>query len=387
MKQLFPFALNRKEPARKITDVGKHTYKVDGNDIIDLQSGNYSFILGFDNHELIDTVADKMKTDPFARFSMTNDSVLELNDKLGVISGYDSVFYSLSGSDAVETAIRACQLYHRKSERKHIIAYEESYHGSTYLTASLTGMEVFSHRLKEIPIENIHHIPQDNNPQTLLDKIDEIGGDNILAIVKEPVSWQSGLKPTSQEYYNTIREVCTQFDILFVLDEICTGICKTGEWFGFQRFDIDADIVCIGKGLTGGYFPLSATMFNEKVTKKLESTYLVNGWTHTPSMAGVHSANYVIDYIHKNDLAHRAYEIEEWTKQDFTGRHVGCFLAIDVSDMDTMQNAIDKMEKSGLLVTGYRYDPILRYAFPLNITKETYDRAIKQHAAAGIDLS
>jgi putrescine aminotransferase len=383
MKQLFPFALNKKEPPRYISTFDKFSYTLDGNEIFDAQSGNYSFTLGFNRDDIIDEIAARMKFRPFARFSMTNDAVIELNNLLGEITNddFDSVFYSLSGSDAVETAVRAAKLYHRKNKkRKYIISYLDSYHGSTHLTSSLTGMDVFSHRLPEYPESFVHHIPQDNDPQTLIDKIEELGPENILAIVKEPVSWQSGLKPTSKYYYNILRDLCTQHDIVFILDEIATGIGKSGEWFAYQRLGIEPDIMCIGKGLTAGYSPLSATLFSRKLHLSVDKTYFVNGWTQSPSMSGVYAAIATINRIRDEGLVHAAYNIEDWQydvykKLDVESfRIFGAFGAVDVSNMDQMHDIVARLEKNGVLVTGYRYDPIIRFVFPINIDKSTFNK-------------
>lgn len=382
MKQLFPFALNKKEPARNITEFDNFSYVVDGKTIYDAQSGNYSFNIGFRQHQIIDNVAEKMKENPFARFSMTNKYVEKLNQKLDKITdGYfKSIFYSLSGSDAIETAVRAAELYHRKDKkRKHIISYLDSYHGSTRLAASLTGMNVFSHRLSQYPQEYVHHIPQNNNIDTLLDKVMEIGPENILAIVKEPVSWQSGLAPTSPFYYSTLRDVCTHFDIVFILDEIATGMCKSGDWFAYQRMGIEPDIMCIGKALTSGYFPLSATLFSEKLHLSVDKTYFVNGWTQSPSMAGVYSALETIDYMESDDLRYRGLELEKWQSDHYRNwnlkdyRVFGSYGACFVRNMDEMGNMVSDLEEAGVLVTGYRYDPIIRYAFPINIDKYTFE--------------
>jgi len=386
MKQLFPFALNKKEPARNISKFNKFSYVIDGKEIYDAQSGNYSFQLGFKQDLLIDKVATMMKHNPFARFSMTNFHVQDLNNQLGRITNndFESVFYSLSGSDAIETAVRAAELYHRKDKkRKHIISFLDSYHGSTRLTSSLTGMNVFSHRLSQYPEEFVHHIPQDNNPQTFIDKVNEIGPENILAIVKEPVSWQSGLLPTSSLYYSTIRDICTQFDIIFILDEIATGMGKSGDWFAYQRLGIEPDIMCIGKGLTSGYFPLSATLFAKKIHRKLDKTYFVNGWTQSPSMAGVYAALATINLIETHGLYNRGMELEKWQSEYYKEwklekyRVFGAFGACYVRDMDEMGNIVSRLEDAGVLVTGYRYDPIIRFVFPINIDKNTFDKIMR----------
>lgn len=383
MKQLFPFALNKKEPPRYVSDFDDFSYMLNGQDLYDAQSGNYSFSLGFKQDAIVDFVCQEMKKLPFARFSMTNYSVEYLNILLKEITQnyFGSVFYSLSGSDAVETAVRAAKLYHRKDKkRKHIIAYKDSYHGSTHLTASLTGMEVFSHRLPEYPEAFVHHIPQDNDPATLLNKIEELGGENILAIVKEPVSWQSGLKPTSEHYYSILRDACTQHNIVFILDEIATGMGKSGEWFAMQRLRIKPDIMCIGKGLTSGYFPLSATLFSQEFHKSVDKTYFVNGWTQSPSMAGVYAAIKTIEIIKHEQLKSRSYEIEQWQYDAYHSwdvksfRIFGAFGAVDVSSMEDMQNIVKELEDQGVLITGYRYDPILRFVFPINIDKATFNK-------------
>jgi adenosylmethionine-8-amino-7-oxononanoate aminotransferase len=374
MKQLYPFAVLKQTRGNQITEFTEFGYTLNGVEYQDTQSGNINFSLGYYQDHIIDYVAERMKELPFARRQDTNPAVDELNDLLGQIAPeYQSVSYALSGSDALETAIRAAHLYHIDSpNRKYIISYDNSYHGSTYITSKLTGNSVFD-KLGDMDI--VHIIPDYDDISVLEAKLEELGAENVLAVIKEPFTWQQKLARQSDKYYTQLQEICNNSNIVLISDEVGTGMCKTGEWFAYQRLPYVPDIICAGKSVTSGYFPLSFSMFNGKLTRKLSKSQFLCGWTHSPSMAGVYSAIATINSIKEQKLQNRAYEIETWMKTAFSEMDVAESDAVGVFGFITPKNAsavMAKMQEYGVYSDPDPWNHIT-FCFPLNIDKEWFD--------------
>lgn len=287
MKQLFPFSINEPLPPVKqiksITDYG--FINSDGKEIIDLGLGSSGcFPLGFRRFDLIDRVTSRLKENPFCQsdFVTSNEISVELSEKLFSLSnGYHPV-YSLSGSDAIEGAIKMSLMYH-KGIRKKIIGFKDSYHGSTYMSASVSGSnyitDMFGQHSDCVIID--------------YDQLDQID-DSTAAVIIETCSWQGGLNNLGSNFFQTLRNVCDSTGALLVIDDIAFCAGKTGTIFGFQNYNVDPDIFCIGKGITGGYFPLSATLCNKKVSEVIKPQFLMHGFSYSFPMAGMIS---VLEYL------------------------------------------------------------------------------------------
>ena len=281
MTQLFPFSLNNPAPNIKhidhITDYG---FISDGRDILDLGlGGSGCFPLGFKRTDIIEAVTLGTNTMPFCQsdFATTNTAVDKLSQQLFELSGGFDVIYSLSGSDAVEGAIKIAKMYNNK--RHKIIGFENSYHGSTFMSSSVSGSTYFTDTFGRHPDCQIITYADLNN-------ID----DTTLAVVIETCSWQNGLIPHTPEFWLELRQQCTDVGALLIIDDIafCNG--KTGTYFGWQVTGIVPDLFCIGKGITGGFFPLSATLINQRVSDKIRSQILLHGFTYSFPMPGILSA-------------------------------------------------------------------------------------------------
>jgi len=285
MKQLFPFSINDPlPPVKNIKEVTPYGFiDSNGKDVIDLGLGSSGcFPLGFKRTDILERVTEKLKDLPFCQsdFVTANSATIELSNKLYNLSGGFYPMYSLSGSDAVEGAIKLVQLYW-KGKRKTIVGFRDSYHGSTFMSASVSGSDYLTDTFGRHP---------DCKTISGLNEINT----NTAAVIIETCSWQAGLNNLGNEFFKHLRQICDDTGTLLIIDDIAFCAGKTGTIFGFQTFDIKPDIFCIGKGITGGYFPLSATLCNQQVADVVKLETLLHGFSYSFPMAGILS---VLEYL------------------------------------------------------------------------------------------
>lgn len=300
-KLIFPYAVNSSQPIRNIAEYTEFGFLENGQELLDLSLGNCGcFPLGFKRHDIIDRVTEQMKDMSFCsgEFYTTNPAVLELSERLYNMSGgYRSVF-SLSGSDAIEGALRLAQLYNGRNK---FLGFRKSYHGSTYLSSSVSDATYMTDFFGKDP----RCIVSDYN-------LDSITND-LCAVVIETSSWQNGLYNPGKEFWKGLREECTRKNIVLIVDDIAMCGGKTGSFFGWTGV-VEPDIFTMGKALTGGYFPLSATMVSEKVFEVVKDTVFCHGFSYSFSLSGIYSTLAYLDVLEKekildnhNNLSNQAY--------------------------------------------------------------------------------
>jgi adenosylmethionine-8-amino-7-oxononanoate aminotransferase len=296
-KLIFSYVLNRDvNDLRSITNYTKFGFVEQNKDLIDLGLGNCGcFLLGYNRTDIIDTVADKMKTLPTCtgEFRVVNEPVVELAERLyNMSSGYRSIF-ALSGSDALEGAIRVAHMYHVQlnQPRQHIIGFVGSYHGSTFMTSSVSGSSYITDYYGR---HNFCHTVN-YDLQELESKIQSLNS-NVSCIVIESCSWQAGLFDLGSEFFAALRQLCNKYNILLIVDDIAMCGGKTGSFFGFHK-EAEPDIFCLGKGFTGGYYPLSACMVSPKVYEQTQHQMLMHGFTYSFSVSGIYSTLAYLDIL------------------------------------------------------------------------------------------
>lgn len=283
MKQLFPFIVN--EPLttliKSVSEMTKYGYIDNGVDILDLSLGSCgSFPLGYKRTDIIEHVNKEMQSMPFCPgdFATTNKFVNELSEKLYNLSGGFYSLYSLSGSDSIEGAAKLVHMYHYKNKHKNkIIGFKNAYHGSTYMSTSVGGFKsmtgYFGRHPECIDIE-YHEIEQ---------HID----DNTKAVFIETISWGNNLQPLDVDYYKRLRQLCDMHDVLLVVDDIAFCGGKAGSILGYTKLDIQPDIFTLGKGISGGYYPLAVVLCNQKVADVVKPQFLLHGFTYSFPMPGI----------------------------------------------------------------------------------------------------
>lgn len=240
---------------------GVYLYDIDGKRYLDFASGIGVFALGYHNQEYNDAL--KAQIDKLLHTSnyYYNVPAIEAAKKLKEISGMDRVFFTNSGAEAVEGAIKAARKYAYLKDGKtdhEIIAMNHSFHGRTMGALSVTGTPKYREAF-EPGIGNIRFADL-NDLESVLCRIT----DKTCAVLFETVQGEGGIHPVSEEFLRGVKALCEERDIILILDEIQCGMGRTGEYFAWQRYGIKPDIMVSAKALGCGV-PVGAFLMNEKV--------------------------------------------------------------------------------------------------------------------------
>jgi adenosylmethionine-8-amino-7-oxononanoate aminotransferase len=256
----------------------------EGKRYIDGLSGVFAVSLGHGNDEIIDAIVAQHRRLSFSSPIMTTtDRALELAAALIRVAGgrYDVVKQLSSGSEATEAALKMARQYHRQSgspERYKTISFYRSYHGATMGALTSTGWPQLRTPYEPFLTGGVHaHAPIPGSCRActgsctlgclaqLRDVIEHEGPRTVSAIIVEPVMLTAGVHALTDDYLQGLRALCDETGVLLIFDEIVTGFGRLGAWFAAEQAGVWPDILCVGKGLTSGYAPLSAVLLTEKV--------------------------------------------------------------------------------------------------------------------------
>jgi 4-aminobutyrate aminotransferase len=273
----YPFAIERGEGAR--------VWDVDGNEYVDFAAGIAVTATGHSHPQVVEAIIEQAKK--FIHIAGTDyyyDVQVKVAEKLAEIAPFEEparVFLTNSGTEAVEGAIKVSRWY---TDRKHIIAFYGAFHGRTMGALSLTASKVIQRDGFFPLIPGVHHVPY-NNPYrcmhsrreedcrahcTCADYITDVvfkrivPADSVAAIILEPLQGEGGYVVPDPRFIQQIRDICDQYGILMVVDEVQSGIGRTGKWWAIEHFGVEPDVVCSAKGLASG-MPLGAVIARQGV--------------------------------------------------------------------------------------------------------------------------
>jgi adenosylmethionine---8-amino-7-oxononanoate aminotransferase len=248
---------------------GTNLYDVDGNAYIDGVSSLWCNVHGH-RHPAIDA-AVRAQLDRVAHSTMlglTHEPAVELARKLLTVAprGLTRVFYSESGATAVEIALKmASQFWSQRGEaaRSRFICLENAYHGDTLGAVSVGGIDLFHSTYRPLLFDSLKaRAGEAGHLEQLLDR----HGSQTAAVIIEPlVQGAAGMLLQPDGYLRRVRELCDAHEVLLICDEVATGFGRTGRMFACDHEHVTPDLMCLGKGLTGGYLPLAATLSTERV--------------------------------------------------------------------------------------------------------------------------
>ena len=280
-------AMRSSLPVYHVTSAeGVHLNLADGTQLIDGMSSWWCAIHGYNHPEINKALEFQLKQTAHVMFGgLTHSPAIRLTEKLLEITSdsLDAIFYSDSGSVAVEVAMKmAIQYWHAKgkTERQKFISLRSGYHGDTFGAMSvcdpITGMHsLFSKSLtKQFFIDRPKCLfGEQCNSEDLIElkQILEKKSQRIAALIMEPiVQGAGGMWFYSADYINQVSQLCDEFDVLLIFDEIATGFGRTGKLFAYEHTKVTPDIMCIGKALTGGYLSLAATLTTSNVHEVID---------------------------------------------------------------------------------------------------------------------
>lgn len=275
---------------------GDGVYLIDqqGNRYLDSCGGAAVSCLGHSNQRVKQAIIDQINQVPYAHTSFfTNDSQEKLADHLlkHAFGEFSQVYFLAGGSEAIETSLKLARQYffeQGKTEKKYFIARKQSYHGNTIGALSIGGNLWRRKQFDPILIEG-HHISACNEyrdkhedesafdygqriANELETKIHELGEKNVAAFVAETVvGATSGCLTPPKGYFKRIREICDQYDVLLILDEVMCGMGRTGTLHACEQEEIQGDLQTVAKGISAGYQPLGAVLISENIVNAIDN--------------------------------------------------------------------------------------------------------------------
>jgi adenosylmethionine-8-amino-7-oxononanoate aminotransferase len=352
----------------------------------------------------------------FTNWSYAHPPAIELAARVASLTPGDlnRVFFTSGGSEAVESALKLVRQYFKltgKPNKIKLISREIAYHGTSMGALSATGITPLRQPFEpltpgdvHIPATNSYRLPdglsEDWFTDSIVERIEFEGPDTVAAIILEPVQNAGGCFTPPEGYFDRVREICDEYDILLISDEVICAWGRLGEWFGSHRYAYQPDIITTAKGLTSAYAPMGAVIVSDRIAEPfMQGT---NSFTHGftfgghPVCAAIGLANIealeresVIENVRANETGFRAM-LDSLRDIPIVGdvRGAGYFHAIElVKDQRTKASFTD--EESETLLRGFlsgelyrrglicraddRGDPVIQLSPPLIAGPEQFE--------------
>ena len=358
---------------------GVHLYDMDGKEYLDFCAGIAVFALGYNNQRYNDAL--KAQIDKLIHTSnyYYNVPAIEAAKKLKEVSGMDRVFFTNSGAESIEGAIKAARKYAylKDGTTDHeIIAMEHSFHGRTMGALSVTGNPKYREAFEPM-IGNIRFAKM-NDFESVLSQVT----DKTCAILFETVQGEGGIYPAKEEFMKKIKALCEEKDILLILDEIQCGMGRCGSMYAWQKYGVKPDIMTTAKALGCGV-PVGAFLMTEKVAQH-SLTSGDHGTTYGGNPLAAAAINVVLDLFGESHIIDNVQKTGAYLEEKLneladkydvieTRRGIGMMqgLVFKVPVGPVINKALEK----GLILINAGTD-IIRFVPPLVITKEDVDQMI-----------
>jgi adenosylmethionine-8-amino-7-oxononanoate aminotransferase len=396
---------------------GCYVWDEHGNKYLDALSALFCVNIGHGRHEVAQAGADQARElGFFTNWSYAHPRAIELAARIASIAPGDlnRVFFTSGGSEAVEAALKLARQYHKlrgAPNKTKVIAREVAYHGATLGALSATGItsmrtpfEPFTPGGCHVPNTNLYRLAPgygvENLAEAIAQRIEFEGPETVSAVILEPVQNAGGCFTPPEGYFARVREICNEYDVLMISDEVICSWGRLGYYFGAERYGYEPDLITTAKGITSAYAPMGAVIASDRVFEPFAqgATSFLHGITFGghPIAAAVAMANIdvfeqegLLDHVRENEPHLRAM-LESLRDIEIVGdvRGAGYFQAIElVKDRDT--KASFTHEESEELLRGYlsnemfrrglicraddRGDPVVQFSPPLIAGPEQFE--------------
>ncbi|MCX6388737.1 MAG: adenosylmethionine--8-amino-7-oxononanoate transaminase [Solirubrobacterales bacterium] len=297
---------------------GVRLFDTDGNSYLDGVSSLWCTVHGHQREEIDQAVREQLgRVAHSTMLGLSHPGAIQLAAKLSAIApeGLSRVFYSDSGSTAVEIALKMAFQFHAQNgqpERTQFVKMRDAYHGDTIGSVSVGGMDLFHQTYRPLLFETLEVTAGDTDA---LERLLEAEGPTVSAVILEPlVQGAAGMLMHDVSYLNDVRRLCDRHGILLIADEVATGFGRTGKMFACEHAGISPDLMCVAKGLTGGYLPLAATLATEEIYQgflgaQTEYRTFFHGHTYTGNPLACAAAIANLDIFEREQTVARAQQL------------------------------------------------------------------------------
>jgi adenosylmethionine-8-amino-7-oxononanoate aminotransferase len=399
---------------------GCYVYDTEGNRYLDGLSALFCVNAGHGRTELGDAMAAQVRELDFVTiWSYAHPRAIELATRIASLTPADlnHVFFTNSGSEAVESALKVARNYHRikgHGNKHKVIAREIAYHGTTLGALSATGIPSLRSQFEplapggcHVPNTNSYRWPEDRDPLWAADAIEERilfeGPETVAAVILEPLQNAGGCLTPQEGYFQRVREICDEHDVLLISDEVICSWGRLGHYFGCERYGYVPDIITTAKALTSAYAPMGAMITSEEVFEPFaeDKAMFAHGSTFAGHPVAAAAALANLDVFEREDLCGHVRAKEGEFRESLESlydipivgdvRGAGYFHAIElVKDKETKETFDD--EESEDLLRGFlsgelysrglicraddRGDPVVQLAPPLIADTEQFEEIV-----------
>jgi len=351
-----------------------YLYDADGNEILDMFPGWAVSGIGHCHPKVVNAICKQ------AQLLLHIDNTF-YSEPQGILAKLLSerafggkCFFCNSGAEANEAALKLARLHTAKGKYKFITA-EGSFHGRTFATVTATAQPKYHEGFLPL-LPGFSYVPYND-----IDALENAFDDEVAAVMVEPIQGEGGINIANPDYLPKMRQLCDQYGALMILDEVQTGIGRTGKWFGYQHFDVEPDIITMAKTLGGGV-AIGAMMASQHVAKSLvpgkhASTFGGNSLACAAAIA-------VIEAIEEQHLITNAVDMGNYATEKLRAlrekhliidhvRGIGLMIGIQLTAPGA--EIVDKCLDNGLRIN-CTHDTVLRFMPPMTVTKQQIDKAV-----------
>ena len=362
---------------------GVWVWDVEGKKYIDMLSSYSAINQGHQHPKIVKAAMDQMKRVTLTSRAFSNDRMGPFLKKLCKVSGMEMALPMNTGAEAVETSIKLARRYaHQKrglpENEGEIIVCENNFHGRTTTIVGFSsdpgsrkGFGPFTPGFVIIPYNDIPAFKKAINSKT-------------IGILVEPIQGEAGIFVPDEGYLAELRRICTEKGILLIMDEIQTGFARTGKMFCFQHENAKPDILCVGKALGGGLYPVSASLSSREIMSVFTPGSHGSTFGGNPLAAAIGDAS--LDVLVGEKLADRSRDMGAYFLKGLKGikskkikaiRAKGLLLGVEfrLGPGKTVRPICERLMKKGVLAKD-THEKTVRFAPPLVISKEEVDWAM-----------
>jgi adenosylmethionine-8-amino-7-oxononanoate aminotransferase len=332
---LHPNEMKQREPIHIVSGDGVYIKDDNGKQLLDGVAGLWCVNVGHNRPEMKQAIVNQLdELEYFQLFDgISHPRATEMAAKLVGMTAQENMkrtFFTSGGSDSVETALKLARQYHilnGEADRKKFISLKNAYHGVHFGGASVNGLNVFRRNYEPL-LNGAIHVDAPwlyRNPwncedpdqlaqlcaDQLIREIEHQMPDTIAAFIAEPIMGAGGVIVPPAKYWPLVREICDQYGILLIADEVVTGFGRSGNMFGSRGWGVAPDMMCLAKGISSGYIPLGAVMINERMEQAWDANadfngVIMTGYTYSGHPVACAAGLAALDIVEKENLPENA---------------------------------------------------------------------------------